>query len=367
MKKTIPAHRPIYPTPAAMVVSLSAEGKPNIITLGEVFNVSLGKPPILGIAVRKATYSHGLISASREFTVNLPTLKILKQVDFCGSVSGRSVDKFKESGLTALPAQMVGPPLIAECPVNLECRCVGIHEVGDHDLFLGEVVLAHAEESILDGSGMVDYAALDTFCFMFHFGSKGEYWALGGKVRDAFFMRKSNPQQSSPGQGKAAAAEVDLSADTVAPESENKPRFAIRPVAEGDFQGISRLNGDLGYDYPLERIADRIRRIQRDTQDRMLCAADGPELFGYIHLSPYELLYSDPLINILALVVRSDRRGQGVGKALIRAAENLAREEGYAGIRLVSGFDRIQAHGFYEAQGFTLRKEQKNYIKFLRT
>jgi ribosomal protein S18 acetylase RimI-like enzyme len=115
----------------------------------------------------------------------------------------------------------------------------------------------------------------------------------------------------------------------------------------------------------MERVADRIRRILSDTRDRMICAADGPELFGYIHLSPYELLYCDPLINILALVVRSDCRGQGVGKALIRAAENFAREEGYAGIRLVSGFDRTQAHGFYEAQGFTLRKEQKNYIKHL--
>ena len=68
MSKTqITPNRPIYPTPAALITSVDAAGRPNIITLGEVFNISIRQPVILGIATRKATYSHTLISQTREY------------------------------------------------------------------------------------------------------------------------------------------------------------------------------------------------------------------------------------------------------------------------------------------------------------
>jgi len=194
MKKTIRGFRPIYPTPAALISCISKTDVPNIITLGEVFNISIGKPLIVGIAIRKERYSHGLISDTREFAINLPKRDLLEQVDYCGAVSGRDLDKFKSSGLTQVPASVIRPPLIAECPVNLECRCISIQEVGDHDLFLGEVVKTHADESILGPDGTVDYAKLETFCFMFHYGRKAEYWSIGEKLSDAFFMRKKLSQ-----------------------------------------------------------------------------------------------------------------------------------------------------------------------------
>ena len=81
--------RPIYPTPAGLIVSVDARGKPNIITLGEIFNLSIGNPVWVGIAVRKATYSHGLIKGLGEFTVNMPTSAMLNEVLGCGMCSGR--------------------------------------------------------------------------------------------------------------------------------------------------------------------------------------------------------------------------------------------------------------------------------------
>lgn len=189
-KKKIRGFRGVYPTPAAMITSISADGKPNIITLGEVFNVSLGKPPITGIAIRKATYSHGLISESGEFVINLPSRALMDQTDYCGAVSGRDADKFAESGLTPVASTRVRPPLIGECPINLECVVHSIQEIGDHDLFLGEVVEAHADDSVLDEEDNVDYAKLEAFCFMFNFGLKGEYWSIGDKLSDAFYRRR---------------------------------------------------------------------------------------------------------------------------------------------------------------------------------
>lgn len=176
-KVTIPCYRPVYPTPAALITSVDEVGKPNIITLGEVFNISIRRPVILGIAIRQATYSHALISRQREYVVNLPTRAIAEQVWLCGSVSGRNADKFERFDLTQLPAAVVKPPLIAECPINLECRVMDIQVVGDHDLFMGEVVAQHVDQEILDPEGKIVVERLDGFAFVL-----GEFWRLGEKI-----------------------------------------------------------------------------------------------------------------------------------------------------------------------------------------
>ena len=188
-KVQIKPFRPIYPTPAGLITSVASDGRANIITLGEVFNISLRTPTIVGVAIRKATYSHGLIARSGEYVVNLPTTHILEEVDRCGTMSGRTVDKFKEFGLTPLPAAVVKPPLIAECPVNVECRVIGMEEIGDHDLFKGEVVAAHVDEDVLDERGRVCPDRLDVLCFMFCFNFGAEYWSLGRKLGDLGFSR----------------------------------------------------------------------------------------------------------------------------------------------------------------------------------
>ncbi|MFH1922307.1 MAG: flavin reductase family protein [Planctomycetota bacterium] len=184
-KRLVKPFRPVYPSPAALVTSVSEEGRPNIITLGEVFNVSISQPVILGIAIAKLRYSHELISATREYVVNLPTAGLVEAVDRCGSVSGREVDKFAAFGLTAVRAEKVAPPLIAECPVNIECRVLGIQEIGDHDLFLGEAVAEHVAEEALDEQGQILVDKLAPLCYL-----HSEYWSCGERLgRHGFSCR----------------------------------------------------------------------------------------------------------------------------------------------------------------------------------
>jgi flavin reductase (DIM6/NTAB) family NADH-FMN oxidoreductase RutF len=166
--------RPVYPSPAALITSADAEGRPNIVTLGECFNVSIVRPVIIGIAIRTATHSHGLIRARGEFCVNLPTAAMLEKVDGIGSISGRDCDKFERFGLTAVPAQQVFPPLIAECPVNLECEVLSEHEVGDHQLFLGQVLVEHVDADVLGADGKPDPRKLDMLIY-----SANNYFAAG--------------------------------------------------------------------------------------------------------------------------------------------------------------------------------------------
>lgn len=183
-KRSVEPFRPVHPSPAALVTSADREGRANIITLGEVFNISIREPVILGIAIAKPRHSHALISDTREYVVNLPTAAMVEVVDRCGSVSGRDVDKFEMLGLSALPAAKVSPPLVGECPVNVECRVIGIQEIGDHDLFLGEAVAEHVDESVLDEKGRIRVDALDPLCYL-----HGEYWSIGERLGMHGFSR----------------------------------------------------------------------------------------------------------------------------------------------------------------------------------
>jgi len=187
MKKSIiQLSRPVNPTPAGLITSVDEEGRPNIITLGEIFNISIFKPLIMGIAIRPATYSNALIKRTGEFVINLTTAEMVEKVDRCGLVSGRDgFDKFAMAGLTPLKASIVKPPLIAECPVNLECRVLSVQSVGDHDLFLGEVVASHADEEVLDEKGHLDFEKIGLLVYM-----TGSYWTLGKKLADFGFSHK---------------------------------------------------------------------------------------------------------------------------------------------------------------------------------
>jgi flavin reductase (DIM6/NTAB) family NADH-FMN oxidoreductase RutF len=155
-------YRPVFPSPTGLITSVDEAGNANIITLGEVFNLSIRKPVIVGIAIDPARYSHELISRQGEFVVNLPPGDLWPRVLECGSVSGREVDKFAAYGLTALPATHVKPPLIAECVLNIECRVRDIQSIGDHDLFQGEVLAVHANPAYTNESGALDPTRFST-------------------------------------------------------------------------------------------------------------------------------------------------------------------------------------------------------------
>lgn len=139
----------------------------------------------------------------------------------------------------------------------------------------------------------------------------------------------------------------------------------IRPAKLDDADALYHINRDaLGYDYPIELTRKRLAMVLDAGRDRLLVAELDGDIVGYIHCADYDCIYQPPLKNILALAVLEQVRGRGVGKLLLTAAEDWARECDCKGVRLVSGFNRMGAHGFYLACGYTDRKNQKNFIKY---
>ncbi|MCL5024890.1 MAG: flavin reductase family protein [Chloroflexi bacterium] len=166
----------LFPTPAVMVSCQDEEGKPNIVTLAWA-GVACSEPPMLGIAIRPSRLSHGIISRSGEFVVNIPGVDQLRATDICGTVSGRNVDKFAAAQLTPAAASRVKAPLIEECPVNLECVVRHKLALGSHDLFIGEVVAVHASSEYLDDKGAWDISKMKPFAYC-----ASTYWSLGQQI-----------------------------------------------------------------------------------------------------------------------------------------------------------------------------------------
>jgi flavin reductase (DIM6/NTAB) family NADH-FMN oxidoreductase RutF len=174
-RKSLPPTTLLFPTPVVLVTCVDEAGKPNIVTLAWVGVVS-SEPPMIGISIRPERYSHVCVKATKEFVVNLPSEEMVRKVDACGVLSGKETDKFASMRWKQVPAQKVKPPLIDECPVQMECRVKEMISLGSHDLFLGEIVALHVKEEVQKEKGRIDITKALPLVFC---PGANEYWNLG--------------------------------------------------------------------------------------------------------------------------------------------------------------------------------------------
>lgn len=183
----------LYPLPAVMVSCADAEGKTNILTVAWTGTVCTN-PPMLSISVRPERYSCHMIQETGEFVVNLTTEALVRAADLCGVKSGRDVDKWKEAGLTPVPARRVKSPLIGESPVNLECRVEKELALGSHIMFVARVVSVSVDEAYMDEKGSFHLDLAKPVCY-----SHGTYFSLGretGKFGFSVAKKKAGRKHS---------------------------------------------------------------------------------------------------------------------------------------------------------------------------
>lgn len=183
---------------AAVLVSCGTLEKPNLITVAWC-GTACTQPSMVTISVRPERYSYNLIKESGEFVINLTTEQLLRATDWCGVKSGRDVDKFAACGLTAAPAAKVSAPLLAESPVNMECRVKQIIPLGSHDLFLAEVVACDVDESLLDEKGKLCLDKANLIAY-----SHGEYFALGKQLGTFGYSVRKKPLHRAKSAGAKA-------------------------------------------------------------------------------------------------------------------------------------------------------------------
>ncbi len=183
MKKSIGARPAPMPAPVWLVGTYDADDKPNIMTAAWA-GVCCSKPPCVFVSLRKATYSYGNIVSRGAYTISVPSLAYLKQVDYAGIASGRDVDKFTHTGLTAVRSELVDAPYVAEFPVVMECKLLHTLEIGLHTQFIGEVLDVKVDETLLGEDGKPEIARLGLFVFT------GDYYAVGDFAAKAFSIGK---------------------------------------------------------------------------------------------------------------------------------------------------------------------------------
>ncbi len=172
-----------FPTPAALVVSGEAPHF-NIITIAWIGMVDTEK---VGIGLLKNQYSLALMRRTEAFTVNIPTSRLFREVDYCGIVSGKDTDKWKATGLTPVPTEKTKIPIIQECPLNIECELEREIELDDLVLVVGRFVETHVDEDKVEKEGgrlRIDCEKMDPLVY---FAVGNEYWSVGEKQGDAFF------------------------------------------------------------------------------------------------------------------------------------------------------------------------------------
>lgn len=153
MKKEIALDKSTWLLEPGCVVMVTSGNmkKANIMTFSWQTPVNLSKPPLVVLVINHVRYSYKLIKKNRELVINIPGAELLEQVHFVGGPTGKNRDKIRESGLTPVPAKFVAPPLIKECPGNLECRVVKIFKMDTHDLLVCKILRAIAESRFYKG------------------------------------------------------------------------------------------------------------------------------------------------------------------------------------------------------------------------
>ena len=117
-----------------LISTVSADGRPNIMTIGWAQPGILWGRKVFVVYVRPSRYTFTMLEQVDEFVVNVPGEDLQQECMLCGTKSGRDVDKFAECGFTAVAAQHVKPPLIGECVRFYECRTIHHGDLRDSEL-----------------------------------------------------------------------------------------------------------------------------------------------------------------------------------------------------------------------------------------
>lgn len=152
-----------------LLVSVGKDGKPNAMTIGWGTLGPVWGRPMFAALVRPSRHTYGLIEESGDFTVNLMPKSLASALDYCGSRSGREVDKLAELGLRTVSSRSVRSPGLEQAALTLECRVVqktdlvpewldpeiqrSAYSKGDHHrVYFGQILATYADPELLRSS-----------------------------------------------------------------------------------------------------------------------------------------------------------------------------------------------------------------------
>lgn len=175
----------IYPMPA-LLIGTSIHNKPNFMTAAWC-GIASSNPPMISVAIQHHRHTHKGIRRNMTFSVNVPSVNMVRETDYCGIISGSKANKVEICQFNVFYGKLGSAPLIEQCPVNLECSVAHILYLGSHSLFVGKIEETHISENCLT-NGKPDVSKIKPFVYTT--APDFQYRTLGEVIAGAFKIGK---------------------------------------------------------------------------------------------------------------------------------------------------------------------------------
>ena len=149
----------LQPASKVLVSCRGADGTNNALAVAYSCNCSYD-PPMVMVGIVPSRHSYAMVKDTGCFVVNLVGTEQQAMFDYLGSHSGRDEDKLAKLGVAVAEGEKVKAPLLADCPVNIECTVVDSIVTGSHEMFVGKVEVVHADKSLVQEDGAIDFTKL---------------------------------------------------------------------------------------------------------------------------------------------------------------------------------------------------------------
>jgi len=135
----------VYPMPM-VVVGAVVEGNINYLAVAWMCNVN-SNPPMIGVALGKGHHTNKGIHEHKEFGISVPSVDLIKAVDYVGLVSGAKTDKSKI--FESFQGELKYAPMIRRCPLTVECKVFATVDLPSNEFIIGEIVGVYSEDQYL--------------------------------------------------------------------------------------------------------------------------------------------------------------------------------------------------------------------------
>ena len=159
-KKPATFRSALNPRTPILVSCRSKDGKNNALAVVYACNCSYD-PPMIMVGIVPSRHSYSIIKETGVFVANLVTESMRSTFMYLGSHSGRDEDKLAVLRLNLAEGIKVDAPILLDSPVSIECTVTGSVVTGSHEMFIGKVEYVHADASLVDADGKVDYSKID--------------------------------------------------------------------------------------------------------------------------------------------------------------------------------------------------------------
>jgi flavin reductase (DIM6/NTAB) family NADH-FMN oxidoreductase RutF len=138
----------------------------------------------VSLGMNKRHYTNQGIKANKTFSINISSVALVKETDYCGLVSGKTVQK--ADMFKTFYGKLKTAPMIEQCSITMECELVKTVDFPNHDLFIGKITDTYCDEAVLT-DGEVDFEKVRPILFVMNDQS---YYGLGKKIAKAWSIGK---------------------------------------------------------------------------------------------------------------------------------------------------------------------------------